>query len=119
MTSIPDRLFALHEDIRSVIVVDKAGRLVDSRSRAKHPVPKEFAQGLASTWISTVGALVERTQDYSGEISFLQIKYSRFHLYGFISKDSYVVLTARTTLQPDVIDRISASLSPRPLLFTI
>jgi len=108
--SVGNKLFSVSDDIRSVMVVAKDGRVVEWRSRTKRAVTKEFVSDLARVWVAVVGSMVGRLNEFFGEDEYFDNKYKGLHLYGFRHAELYVVFSARRSHMMNLIEKSLAKL---------
>lgn len=105
----PRKLFEFHEDIRSAMIVDRIGNVVDFASRTSKPVDPLFVRDIGSKWTAFYGGMLRGSEEVFGALKWVHIRYGRLHLYCWLVDGGYLVFTSRSQLEDDLITKMGTS----------
>ena len=103
------RLFALHEDIKSVMVVDRIGNVISFASRTGKPVDPKFVSEVGSKWTALLGGMLRGSEGSFGVLKWVDLRYRKLHLYCWLVNEGYLVFTSKSQLPDSLLHRIGTS----------
>lgn len=107
---LAEALYALHDDIRSLVVVNLVtGELVYRHSRAKQQLPERELQKSAIYRLRLDFGLHDTFQDYFGPFEWMVSAFARAQILRFRVRDQAIVLTARKGMPLDVVEKAAAT----------
>jgi len=105
----PEKLFEFHEDIRSVMIVDRIGNVVAFTSRTRTPVDSAFVRDVASKWTALLGGMLRGNEESYGVLKRVPLRYRRLHLYCWLIDVGYLVFTSRSQLDDELLRKMGTS----------
>lgn len=106
---IPDKLFAFNNDIRSVMVVDRVGKVVSFAARTGRPVDPRFVDEIGSKWTALLGGMLRGCESSFGVLEWVHLRYRKLHLYCWLVDEGYLVFTSRSQLDDALLHKLGTS----------
>ena len=106
---LPQKIFDFHDDIRSVMVVDRIGNIVVFASRTRRPVDSSFVKDMASKWTAFFGGMLRGSEELYGVLKWVNLRYGKLHVYCWAIDGGYLVFTSRSQLDDELLEIIGTS----------
>ena len=105
----PEKLFEFHEDIRSVMIVDRIGNVIAFASRTRIPVDPAFIRDVASKWTALLGGMLRGNEESYGVLKWVHLRYRKLHLYCWLVDVGYLVFTSKSQLDDELLHKMGTS----------
>lgn len=98
------KIFNVHDDIRHIVIADLQGSLMEICSRAKYEWPLTSIRDMGGIAAAIVSGIFERTQEYGGNINYIEVNYQKLKLFILQGKDKFFLISTRRKIPLEAVE---------------